>query len=149
MANTPEMKLIVPQYVEVTSSYSHKFVPENYGIEGHRFAPFDFFQALKENIAVEEATPERRVKVANKLHDMCKDIVEARLATLLKELRGDVPQPISASDMEGIADLIKLIAEGVDLVEVSAKINEAKATRNLNDAQLEFLRNLVREKSIK
>src|SRR3990167_2578257 len=142
-----EMVLVVPQYINFTSSYSHKLVPENYGIEGHRFAPLDFFQSYNSSVTIAEATPERLKEESDKMYRLAKADVENRIAETIKELRIALETPVgdnalTADDLDGVSDFVKMVAGGLKKEDINNKIVEIKD--KLNDRQLSFLRNLIR-----
>lgn len=142
-----EMTLIVPQYINMTSSYSHKLVPENYGIEGHRFAPLDFFQSYNSSVLASEATPERLREESDKMYRLAKADVENRIAEMVKELKTALETPVgdnalTADDLDGVSDFVKMVAGGLKKEDINNKIVEVK--NKLNDRQLSFLRNLIK-----
>lgn len=141
------MKLVIPQYVSLTSSYSHKLVPENYGIEGHRFAPMDYFQSYNTQIPLEEATPERMKVESDRLYTLAKNDVESRISATLDELRGNIDKPtgdgaMNTNELDGIVDFVKMLSTGVPKDEVSKAVVATKDS--LNEKQLAFLRNLIK-----
>lgn len=146
MSKINETKLVIPQYISMTSSFSHKFVPENYGIDGHRFAPFDFFQSYNSQVPVEEATSERLKEESDKMYRLAKADVENRIAELVKELRVELETPVdnalTAEDLDGVSGFVKMVATGIQKEEINRAIIEKKD--KLNENQLSFLRNLIK-----
>ena len=140
------MVLVVPQYINFTSSFSHKLVPENWGIEGHRFAPLDFFQSYNGSILATEATPERLREESDKLYRLAKADVENRIAETIKEMRIALESPadnaLTSEDLNGVSDFVKMVAGGLKKEDINNKIVEVKG--KLNDRQLSFLRNLIK-----
>lgn len=135
-----KIKLDIPQTISITRSYTHKLVPENHGIEGHRFAPMDFFASYNhDNIPLEEATPERLKEESNRLYELAKKDVEESYKTRLEELKA--PKGLTQDELDGIVPFTTLIISG-SKAEAQKMISEEKA--NLSERQLEFLRNLFR-----
>ena len=138
------IQLVVPQYVNVTRSFSWKLVPENYGIEGHRYAPLDFFASYGDSIPKEEATPEKIAEVSQQLYDMAKHDVEEAISAKLKELTVPKSDGMTTDDLDKVAPFMMMIAGGSTVEEVSEKIVAAKDT--MSEKQLDFLRNLIKAK---
>ena len=142
-----EIKLVMPQFISMTSSFSHKLVPENHGIEGHRFAPLDFFQSYNTQVSTEEATPERLKEESDKMYRLAKADVENRIAETVKEMRVALETPIgdnalTSEDLVGVAPFVKQLANGLTKDKINNGIVEVKGS--LNDRQLVFLRNLIK-----
>ena len=136
------------QVVSLTRSFSHKLVPENYGINGHKFAPMDFFASYGDTLVKEEATPEKIKELSDKLHQMAKDAVESSVAEYVAMLRGDseTPTQLNADELAPIADIIAEANEAntkTKLTAVKAKATERKT--QLTAIQLQFLASLFRK----
>lgn len=140
------MILVVPQYVSMTSSFSHKLVPENHGIEGHRFAPLDFFQSYNSQVLTEEATPERLKEESDKLYRLAKADVENRIAETIKELKIALETPVdnalTTEDLDGVSIFVKMLATGQSKEAINEAIVSVKD--KLNENQLLFLRNFIK-----
>ena len=138
-----EMRLITPQFVNITRSFSHKLVPENHGINGHRFAPLDFFASYGDVVPQEEATPERLLEVSERLYNMARTDVERSIKRELEAMSN--PDELLTEDLNNVALFVKMIADG-RLDEATSEILAAKDKNILNDKQLTFLRKLLSEK---
>ena len=147
MSKVNEMNLVIPQYVSMTSSFSHKFVPENYGIDGHRFAPYDFFQSYNTQVPVGDATPERLREESDRMYRLAKADVENRIAELVKELKSTLETPVgdnalTSEDLSGVSVFVKMVANGSSKETINKEIVSMKD--KLNERQLSFLRNLIK-----
>lgn len=139
-----------PQEVRVinlTASYAHKLVPENHGIEGHRFAPLDFFQSY--NDSIDSSAPEEEIRALSaKLHRWAKEDVESRIAETIREMKkqlGIITDP-TGEEYKQIAEYIVAIesATSEDAVkEVGENIKKEKD--KLTETQLEYLRHITRK----
>ena len=137
-----EIKMVIPQYISITRSFSQKVNPDNYGIDGEKYSPRDFFASIGDNIPSEEATPEKISEVSNRLYLLAKNEVEYAVEKYIEELKGSKPHPLSGEELSAISEFVKMIAAGTNMDDVVAKITEVKD--KLNEGQLSFLRNLVK-----
>lgn len=130
--------------ISITRSYAHKLVPENYGIEGHRFAPFDFFASYNHsNIPVKDATPEKIKEISDTLQALATGDVEGAVKSKLDELRDPKDNSaLTAKDLDGVSPFVIMLTKGASEEEYTAAITSAKG--KLNDNQLNFLRNVLR-----
>ncbi len=147
------MTLIIPQYISMTSSYSHKLVPENHGIDGHRFAPLDFFQSYNSSVLTTEATPEKLKGESNRLYRLAKEDVENRIAETIEEMRApknliDTAVPasdasnLSQEDLDIVAKYIKIVANGGSAEDFEKQVTTDKD--KLSVKQKDFLRNYLK-----
>lgn len=135
-----QIKLVEPKYVTITSSYSEKVMLDNYGIEGQKYSPRDFFMSLNINIPQEEATSDRIRQEADKLNKQCMEIVKSHIENYIEGMKSD---SLSGDELKEIAPLIQMIAVGNDIDVAIGEITNRKDS--LNEKQLGFLRDMVRE----
>ena len=136
---TKEIRLIVPQFINVTRSFSHKLVPENYGIEGHRFAPLDFFASYVSQLPI-DTPPEVVKEESERLYQIARGDVESAIKRELEMMRN--PDGLSAEELDKVAPFVKLISES-KIDEATSEILKAKDDGYLNEKQLIFLRKLI------
>ena len=126
------------KYINIVRSFSHKLVPENHGIEGHRFAPLDYFASYGLELPI-DTSPEEIQKESNRLFELAKNDVENAIKNKLEELKA--PKGLIQEELDNIASLVKLIVSGKKL-EAEKSVNEIKSS--LGEKQLNFLRDLFR-----
>lgn len=142
-----EIKLVVPQFHNITRSYSGKLNLSNY-LPGHDYESKDFFASHGESISMEEATPEKIKEVSDKLYKMAK--VEVMIAEVdylneLKRAAGITVEP-TGDEYKAISDIIVLFESATTSEDVKKASEMAKERKDkLNDVQLEYLRTIARK----
>ncbi len=139
------------QQINIVRSYSHKLVPENHAIEGHRFAPLDFFASYGEHLPSDSSDEDIR-KMSDRLYGLAKGDVERAIQETLIELRREAGLPTMPTSDE-LRDMKKLI-EGIEKAENKGQLEDVKEAiksqvDDLNETQLEYLRNSVRKAEAK
>ena len=132
------------KYISITRSYSHKLVPENHGIKGHRFAPLDFFASYHIDVPV-DAKQEEIQTASDKMYELAKADVERAIADTIKELEATEDDGLTQDELDQVAPFIKVMTD--DKVEDPVgtfKMMVANAKDDLNDKQLEWLRKYLR-----
>lgn len=135
-----EYKMIVPQMVSITRSFTKKINLANY-VEGRQYESVDVFSSHNETIPLDEATPEKQNEVSNRLYEMAKADVERSITDYINSLKvedGEYVAP-SAKELADIADLIKGLVDGKE--SSADDINARKDA--LSESQLKFLRTLA------
>lgn len=122
----------------ITRSYSHKLVPENHGIEGHRFAPLDFFASYGTEIPTDSA-PEFIRSESDRLYNLAKNDVERAIKETLEQLKNPA-NSLSGDQLKALSEIVQAWSSGVSKEEFTAMVNKIKD--KLDDKQMGFLRNL-------
>lgn len=122
----------------ITRSYSHKLVPENHGIEGHRFAPLDFFASYGTEIPA-DSTLEFIKTESDRLYKLAKDDVERAIKETLEQLKNPA-NSLSGDQLKVLSEIVQAWSDDVDKEIFTEMVNKIKD--KLDDKQLGFLRNL-------
>ena len=116
-------------------------VPENHGIDGHRFAPLDFFASYGVELPIDTASEDVKEE-SRVLHEMAKADVEGAIAETIEGMKNPKDDKMDSEELDDIAIFVEMVARGESLEEFEKKVIEMGD--KLNDKQLGFLRNLAR-----
>ncbi len=111
MKDEPEIKLIVPQTINITRSFSKKVNPSNYNISGHNYESIDFFASYGDQVPG-DSTQEQMQKISNELYLLAKSDVEDAASGYIRDLKGTIPMKLTSKDIKEIAPIIQKIVDG-------------------------------------
>lgn len=142
-----EIKLVIPQFHNVTRSFTQKINLKNY-VTGHDYEMVDFFSSQSEAIPLEQATPEKIAEVSERLYQLAKKEVEDAVGAFIASLRNssDMPVQLNAAEMALISDIVAEANQATTktkLTAVKAKATERKP--QLSESQLQYLSSLFRK----
>lgn len=129
------------KYINVVRSYSHKLVPENHGIDGHRFAPLDFFASYGGEMPVESSEEDLKT-FSNRLYELAKSDVENAIKATLSELSSPKSDSLSVEDLTTCAKYIKIATNGGSGEEFEKAVAADKD--KLSDKAKDFLRDYLK-----